>query len=72
MGNKPLINYNIMIIVDVFITPITNYILNHIVGIIKEGGDVKIVAAEINKESDMHEIEKYRLFDKVLCHDTSS
>ena len=41
-------------------------------GIIKEGGDVQIVAAEINKESDMHEIEKYRLFDKVLCHDTSS
>lgn len=59
---------NILVCVDIFPSPITNYILNHITGIIEHGANVKILTGKITSDNSMPEFYKYKLAKKMILH----
>lgn len=65
-------NTNVIVIVDVFLTEITNYILNHIIGLLEEGASVRILTGQITKDNNMKEVAKYDLYDKAIRHNINN
>ena len=69
---RPLDGLKILVIVDKFLTPITNYILNHVVGILIKGADVRVLASGLDFRNDSYLISKHSLIEKTICHSINS